>query len=375
MKILTVTHFFEAHGGGIERVAGHLCRCLVAFGETSVWAASDEDGAPTDLEVRQLRCLNPLEKLSGVPLLLPTVSAVRRLCQAVSTSDAIIVHDALYLTSILAMLSARWFGKPVLLVQHVADVPFSNRFLRSMVWSANRVITRPMLRAADHVVFISATTRDAFRSTTTRRAPLLLFNGVDSRVFHPSAGDRTALLTDEVWLANDRKVALFVGRFVEKKGLRALYALAQQRPDLLFVFAGQGPIEPTSWGLPNVAVVRGLSGERLASLYCAADVLVLPSVGEGYPLVIQEAMACGLPVICGRASSKADPEASRWLIGVDVELQQPEETARRLSTAIDSLDTVEIDTSEMARYAKGAYDWHRMVSQMIIALQDHATRC
>ena len=105
-------------------------------------------------------------------------------------------------------------------------------------------------------------------------------------------------------------IALFVGRFVEKKGLHYLREAAAIRRDVQWVFAGWGPIDPGSWGLPNVRTYAGLKDNSLADLYRASDVLVLPSKGEGFPLVVQEALACGLPVVCGSELTQADPAAA-----------------------------------------------------------------
>ena len=95
-----------------------------------------------------------------------------------------------------------------------------------------------------------------------------------------------------------------------------LRAAAEARPNLTFAFAGWGVIDPSSWGLANVRVYSDLAGPSLAELYQASDVFVLPSQGEGFPLVVQEALACGLPVVCGAESTTADLEAARFLRGV-----------------------------------------------------------
>jgi starch synthase len=368
MRILTVTHFYEAHGGGIERVAGHLCRWFTRLGATPIWAASDEDAMPVGVEPVGLACFNGIERLTGLPLPIPRRSAVQALRRVVATTDAIVIHDALYITSILALLFGRRAKIPVLLVQHVGDIPFSNPALRFVVRMANRLITHPMLRAADQVVFISATTRETFADVRTRRPPLLLFNGVDGTVFNPGMVGEDISLRRQLGVPADKKMVLFVGRFVEKKGLSIIAALARARPDLQFVLAGQGPIDPKRWNLANVTIVEGLSGPRLATTYRAADVLVLPSVGEGFPLVIQEAMACGLPVVCGEASARADPEATRWLTGVSIDLARQQETAERLSQAIDSLSMDATARAAMAHYAQITYDWERMAHHIVAEL-------
>ena len=136
-------------------------------------------------------------------------------------------------------------------------------------------------------------------------------------------------------LTSDRPVALFVGRFVEKKGLHILSRMARLRPDIAWVFAGWGHLNPRDWGLPNVMVFSDLSGASIAPLYQASDLFVLPSKGEGFPLVIQEALACGLPVVCSAETAGADAAVSAFLCTVPLDEQNPDGTARAFGEEID----------------------------------------
>lgn len=363
MRILTVTHFYEGHGGGIERVADQLCRQFKSLGVAATWAASAGDDPPDGIEAVPLPCINPIEALTGLPMPIPGLKGFRSLSREVKQSDVVVVHDALYVTSILAMLSAKLAGKPVVLIQHIAGIPFSSALLRAVMEIANRVVTVPMLRLADRRVFISDTVRRDLLGGSSREGSELLFNGVDGSVFHP--GDRAAPTASGNAERGGRRQMLFVGRYVAKKGLSVLRSLAQQRPDLDFVMAGSGPIRPADWDLPNVRDLGPQSPAQLADLYRSSDLLVLPSVGEGYPLVIQEAMACGLPVLCGAPTDQADPGAGRWLRGVDIDLSQPGQSAQRCAAAIDGLHPTAADRSEMARYALATYDWTIMARRLV----------
>ncbi|WP_420382967.1 glycosyltransferase family 4 protein [Novosphingobium sp.] len=357
MRILIITHFYESHGGGIERVAGHVCRALAAQGATCVWAASLANALPDEMAITALplHCIDPAERITGLPMPIPGPSAVFRLFRALRESDVVIVHDALYLTSIVAILGARLHRKPVILMQHIAGIEFASRFMRKAMALANYIVTKPMLRRADQVVFISENVRRSFAGVGFRRRPRVIFNGVDQAYFYPGAADRARFA-----LPSDSPVVVFAGRFVEKKGLTIVRALAGRCPDVIFALAGSGPINPRSWNLGNVRLVDTLAPSEMGALFRSADLLLLPSVGEGYPLVIQEAMACGLAVVCGTDSASADPGASHWLQAVPIDLADPEECAERIAPLITQVYNNDLDRAAMAEYAMATYSWARM---------------
>ena len=337
MRLLTVTHYFDTHRGGVELVAGRLARELQERNFEVVWIATDAVAPSKDaLDTIPIRALNIFERRLGVPDACPSPAAVRRIGEEVARADVVLLHDSLYATNVAAFLAARRAGKPVVVVQHIGEVPYSNPILRLMMKTANGVIARPLLARADQVVFISETTRRFFADVRFRRPPLAIYNGVDTEIFRPAAnaGESQALRA-RLGLTADRPVVLFVGRFVEKKGLELIRLMAAAHPDLQFALAGWGPITPESWALPNVTVFDKLQGASLAELYRASDLLVLPSTGEGFPLVVQEAMACGLPVICGGETAAADPAAAPFLSGQPVDLAALAATAAGFGEAIN----------------------------------------
>ncbi|WP_260862051.1 glycosyltransferase family 4 protein [Citrobacter sp. Marseille-Q6884] len=366
-NILTISHFYEAHGGGIERVAGHLCRQFARQGATPSWAASDSDALPGDgLKTIALRCVDPLEKLTGLPMPLPGPGAIFALRDAVRSSDAVVIHDALYVTSILGMIMAKRHGKPIVLIQHIAAIPFRSPLLRLLMQLANLVVTRPMLWAADARVFISDTVRHDLLGTPARYPYKLLFNGVDSAIFYPPAPlEGRQNLQAKYNLPPCTRRILFVGRYVEKKGLSILRALAATRTDCQFLLAGSGLLRPAEWGLSNVYDLGVLAPAALAELYRCADLLLLPAVGEGYPLVIQEAMASGLPVICGGPAHRADPNAANWLRGVDIDLNDPQRSAQRCSVAIDHCVLPPHEREAMICYVRERYSWQTMAKEIL----------
>jgi glycosyltransferase involved in cell wall biosynthesis len=100
---------------------------------------------------------------------------------------------------------------------------------------------------------------------------------------------------------------LCLGRLVERKGHRFLIEAIARLEGLELVVAGDGPERESleqlaeSLGVSDRVEFAGVVGQDEAlELYRRADVFCLPSLAEGLPTVLIEAMACGVPVVSTR---------------------------------------------------------------------------
>ncbi|MDH7452389.1 glycosyltransferase [Luteimonas composti] len=293
-EILQVSAFYAGHGGGIEIVAGHLASTWAQAGLRVAWCAGGD--TPAGKLASGVTCAptaywDPMERHAGLPMPIWPVSGLITLWQTMRRSRAVLVHDSLYVPSMVAVVFARLQRKPVILTQHIGELPVQSPLVRTAVQLANRTVGRWMLSGATQVVFIATAVQNYYlRFVRFRRPPLLIPNGVSHHLFYATQRDRPAI---------DEGISLlFVGRFVEKKGVHLLRA-CMDIPGVCWTLVGKGPLDPAQWPErhANVKLLGHTEPDTLAQLYRHADLLVLPSVGEGFPLVIQEALACGTPVL------------------------------------------------------------------------------
>jgi glycosyltransferase involved in cell wall biosynthesis len=365
LQITLVTHFFPAHHGGVERMAGQLAERLAAQGIARIdWHASDCDAPPAaapGLTITPARSCNIVEHAVGVPYPLWSPAALLRLARAVRSASVVHVHDCLYLPVLAAFAAAR-FGRrrAVVVTQHIGHVPYRNPILRTVHAAANRVLGAWVLGGADQVVFESESVRAYFAQRVRFRSPpLLIENGVDTDVFRPcSAADRRERRA-RLGIAPGKPLLLFLGRFVEKKGLSVLRELSAQIPQAHWLFAGWGPIDPLAWGRENVTVRLRPGHEDLPALYQAADLLVLPSVGEGFPLSVQDAMACGTPALIGAETAAGCPAAREVLLREPTGEGSAELWRARIAALLASPATLEGMRAPVAAFAREQWSWAR----------------
>jgi teichuronic acid biosynthesis glycosyltransferase TuaC len=222
-----------------------------------------------------------------------SASAVRRAARVIEATvdvpsyDVVVAHGMYLLPAgtVAAELAETWH-LPFTVVMHGSDVNIT------MAKRAKAYVH--VLQQASIAIFVSDALRKKARSLgLTGGRTAVIPNGVDTQVFRPSGRRGSA-----------DPVVLFVGNLLKIKGADRLpgifRAVARMVPDAKFVVVGDGPeqaaVEHGVRGLDATFLGR-LSQTEVAAAMAMADVLVLPSRSEGWPCVILEAYACGLPVV------------------------------------------------------------------------------
>jgi glycosyltransferase involved in cell wall biosynthesis len=132
-------------------------------------------------------------------------------------------------------------------------------------------------------------------------------NGVDTRLFSPVSKEEKVSIRRELGLAVRRNIATFVGRLVPRKGPQLVVQAARPDMGIQVLVVGNGRIPGLEQGVPpHVTIWPAQPRQNIPDILRASDILVLPSVGEGFPLIAQEAMACGVPVILSDDPSYRD---------------------------------------------------------------------
>lgn len=309
-KVLALTHYFSAHGGGVEIVADKIADYLAETGKVKVIrAAADCDPEPKlhpGIEIHSLRSTNFIERISPLPYPLLFPSAIFKLFSLVKSADLVHIHDFLYFSNILAFKYAKLLGKKVIITQHIGYIPYKNPLFRNLLHFLNYTLGRVMLNWADRVIFISKTVEKYFREKCGAGKNIHFIPNLTDldtfRIFDEREKYETA---DKLNMRG--RIFLFVGRFTQKKGLRIMKQICAALPEIKFVFAGSGNDNPDTWKLPNVRVMGTLEKRQIAGLMNLAEMLLLPSYGEGFPLVVQEAIACGTPVMMSKETAGAFP--------------------------------------------------------------------
>jgi glycosyltransferase involved in cell wall biosynthesis len=207
-----------------------------------------------------------------------------------------------------------------------------------------RALERLVARRADTVLCVSGDLEARMRRLGTRRVARALVPASPAPTASPApAGvslETRAGLQAELGLAGDPAAPLIltVARLAPQKGLGTLIEAAagwrDRDPVPLLLIAGSGPLLADLTRSAEAGRVRvRFLGRRddVPALLAAADVVVLPSAWEGQPLIVQETLRAGRPLVASRVGGIPD------LTGEDSALLVPAGDAQALSAAVLSV--------------------------------------
>lgn len=310
-KLCVVTHTFLPHVGGIERVVYEQCKRLIQKQfEPMVLTHRNYTARKYVYDGIKVQCYDSLNVgfRLGIPYAIPQVSSFKTFLETVKSNDLIHVHGHPYLSSFLAAKIAKRYSKPLVLTQHNTFIEYNN------IWDTaeklnDLAIGKQVLNEVDKIIVVSNATKKYVLTLGANPEKVeVLHNGVDLNRFKPLSEVKDQM-RKKLSISKDAEVVLTVRRIVYKNGIDTLLESAEiavkRNPKLVFVVVGKGPdseeVKEKIGQLRmqnNFRLTGFVSDENLPLYYNAADLFALPSKsGEGLPLVVLEAMSCGLPVI------------------------------------------------------------------------------
>jgi glycosyltransferase involved in cell wall biosynthesis len=285
-----------------------------------------------------------LKRLANPAVFWKTMKASRDLYRLLKGEDVALVYCSDVLALVLVAFPVLWLRLPL-----VYSVIFLYEWPRIILLNILSLMVVDRIVANSNAVKHDLTRRSFFLSQKIET----IFNGVDASLFRPLQKDERNVVREELKLDRRTHVVGMVGRFDPAKGhsffLKAAARLLETRSDVAFVIIG---------GLLNADAIPSLRqyyrsileehqrldlGDRVRFLdhrddmpevMRSLDVLVCPSVSEGFGLVVLEGLASGIPVVLSPAVGALD--VVRDTPGVFVaEVADPDSFAVRIAEAID----------------------------------------
>ena len=249
--------------------------------------------------------------------------------------DIIHVHG-LVPDGIVALKYKKNYNKPLVTTLHGEDVTkYSKKlFLKSL--------SKIVLKGCDKIICVSKSLRyEVYKTNLSKKQIEVIPSGYNVKRFRPLDIKKCRKLLN---LPQDKKIILFVGHLVERKGIvyliKALKILSKKNNNFLCCIIGTGVLEKelkyeiSKLQIENKVIFAGQKTPDEIPLWVnACDILVLPSLNEGLPNVISEALACGKPVVATKIAGI--PEIVNKDVGYLVKPKNKNDLAEKISLALN----------------------------------------
>lgn len=232
--------------------------------------------------------------------------------------DVYIIGDnvADIFSSVLTIIAARLFKKPIILWSGCIDNPylkeiycedkFLKRTLRKMYISFTEYYRRTIFPKMDAFIAYSRKTRLFLIRRGAKKESIFIGGQITpSQILGKGVFKKHKLL-------KNKKVILFLGYLQKRKGVEYLIKAYKKmdRKDCILIIAGSGPDESRLKLLAKdekgIYFVGYVEGEEKANIYSIADIFASPTIHDPSSHVINEAMYYGLPIITTNADGASE---------------------------------------------------------------------
>lgn len=177
------------------------------------------------------------------------------------------------------------------------DSTFGNygNWLQRLHWKTDlRLFYQRGVARADILTAVSHFTASLATQDLGIRKPIkVIYNGVDEQHFTPSKR-----------VAGKEIKVLFSGNLTPRKGVQWLLPIIERLDERIVIYYTSGLRKSSALvGHPRLRPLGRIPHEKMPDVYREMDILLFPSVREGFGLAAVEAMACGLPVVATNGSA------------------------------------------------------------------------
>ncbi len=316
MNILQVTNFFKPFwaSGGVARVSYEISKHLVDRGH-SVTVYTSNIGIPDDIEINKPVVVDGIEVYYFKDLIkffrykfkfgLPYYSCFVMKKQ-IKDFDIIHIHEHRSSLAMIVRYYAKKYGVPYILQSHGSVLPFYEK--QGLKNFFDYIIGSKILLDAVNLIALTQVEVEQYKKMGQNEKKIIRIpNGIDfSEYTHlPKKGQ----FRRKYCIQENEKIILFLGRINKIKGLdlllRAFVSVMNQINNVKLVIVGpdDGFLSTIKKQVKEFEIQRNVlytgpiyNRDKLEA-YVDADVYVLPSFYETFPITIIEACACGTPII------------------------------------------------------------------------------
>jgi len=234
-------------------------------------------------------------------------------------------------------------------------------------WLYKKPISKLVMRSASAVIALTEDMKGEIQKICNREVSVIP-NGIDLDRFQNLSSRGKGLKVNSA-----EKLILFVGGLKPTKGIeyliQAMSSIRQSETKAKLLLVGQGEekegLEHLAKNLDLSNYVRftgGIPNTEVPEYMAASDVFVLPSLSEGFPNVILEAMASGLPIVATRVGGLPEiiKEGNNGFL---VEPKNPQQLAEKVLLILKDKELRKRISKNNEEKAKG-YSWESIVDRL-----------